>query len=224
MKPKTTILMVLAIGCGLAAAFFTNKLIAEGNRRVEEVEKVAVLVAKKKMGALTFIKKPDDFFEPQEKSKNDVPKNIMSDLTDKELKDGVRVSRTFGEGSFLTRDDLISKDMEGLSGKLEKGMRAVAVNVTAATLVGGFVLPNSKVDVVWTFRTTNNESGCLTILQDILVLAVDTQSQRNPDNPQTILAATVTLALKPEDAQKLALATNNGELRLTLRNVQDDIK
>ncbi len=32
MKPKTTILIVLAIGCGLAAAFMTNKLIADRSK------------------------------------------------------------------------------------------------------------------------------------------------------------------------------------------------
>ena len=43
---------------------------------------------------MTFIKEPDDFFEAQEKSKSDVPKNVMSDLTDKDIKDGFRMSRT----------------------------------------------------------------------------------------------------------------------------------
>jgi Flp pilus assembly protein CpaB len=227
MKPKTTILLILAVGCGLAAAFFTNKLIAERNKPVEEVEKVPVLVAKagiKKIPAMTFIRKVDDFFEVQEKSKADVPKNILSDLTDKDLKDGFRVARSISEGNFLTRDDVISRDLEGLAAKVPPGMRAMAFRVTADTVAGGFVLPNSKVDVVWTFRTTNNESGTLTILQDMLVLAVDTQATRNPDSPQTILGATVTLAVKPEDAQRLALATNNGELRLALRPVGDDKK
>jgi pilus assembly protein CpaB len=224
MKPKTTILMILAIGCGLAAAFFTNKLIAERNKPVEEVEKVTVLVAKKKIPAMAYISKADEFFEPQEKSKNDVPKNVLTDMEDKDLRDGFRVSRSFSAGNFLTRDDLISKEMEGLAGKVPRGMRAFAIRVTAETLAGGFVLPGSKVDVVWTFRTNNNESGSLTILQDMLVLAVDTQAARNPDNPQTILGATVTLAVKPEEAQKMALAKNNGELSLALRNVSDDIK
>lgn len=222
MKPRTTILMVLAIGCGLAAAFMTNKLIAERNKESPDVEKVTVLVAKKKIPAMTYIKTPADFFEMQEKSKNDVPRNVLNTLDDKDLKDGFRVSKPFSEGGFLTRDDLISKEMEGLAVKVPPGMRAVAVRVTAEVIVGGFILPGSRVDVLWTYRTTNSHVGALTILQNQLVLAVDTTAARNPESPQTILGATVTLAVKPEDAQKLSLAAVNGELKLSLRNVADD--
>jgi len=55
MKPKTTILMVLAISCGLAAAFMTNKLIADRNKN-QEVAKVKVLVAKKDLPNMAFVK------------------------------------------------------------------------------------------------------------------------------------------------------------------------
>src|SRR5262249_29246805 len=158
------------------------------------------------------------FFEMQEKSKNDVPRNVLNTLDDKDLKDGFRVSKPFSEGGFLTRDDLISKEMEGLAVKVPPGMRAVAVRVTAEVIVGGFILPGSRVDVLWTYRTTNSHVGALTILQNQLVLAVDTTAARNPESPQTILGATVTLAVKPEDAQKLSLAAVNGELKLSLRN------
>ena len=105
MKPKTTILMVLAIGCGLAAAFMTNKLIADRNKDAPEVEKVNVLVAKagmKKLEAMTFVKKADDFFEIQEKAKIEVPKDAFTELSDKDLKDGFRVSRAISEGTVTS--------------------------------------------------------------------------------------------------------------------------
>ena len=47
----------------------------------------------------------------------------------------------------------------------------------------------------------------------MLVLAVDTQDQRNPEQ-KSILAQTVTLAATPEEATRLALASSIGELRL----------
>jgi Flp pilus assembly protein CpaB len=56
------------------------------------------------------------------------------------------------------------------------------------------------------------ESVTLTILQDIRVFEVDTR------------ANVVTLELKPEEAQKLALPTANHELRLVLRAPGDDKK
>ena len=44
MKPKTLILMVVAVSCGLGASYMTSRLLAD---REQDVEKVAVLIAKK---------------------------------------------------------------------------------------------------------------------------------------------------------------------------------
>src|SRR5207249_133472 len=114
--------------------------------------------------------------------------------------------------NFLTRDDLISKEQEGLASRVPPGMRGITVRVTAETGVGGFLLPNSRADILWTGRA-GNDAVTQTILQDVLVLAIDTQSARNPDNPQAIVGATATFALKPEDVQTLTAAANSGEIR-----------
>ncbi len=50
-----------------------------------------------------------------------------------------------------------------------------------------------------------------TIFQDMQVLAVDTTSGRNAGRRQTILGQAVTLAVKPEEAQKLHSASQTGE-------------
>ena len=48
MKPKTMILMVVAIVCGLGASYMTSRLLAErGEAPAAEQKKVTVLVAKK---------------------------------------------------------------------------------------------------------------------------------------------------------------------------------
>ena len=52
-------------------------------------------------------------------------------------------------------------------------------------------LPGYRVDVVFTMRGNNPSSKI--ILQDMLVLAVDTTAQRDP-NQQTILGSTVTIS------------------------------
>lgn len=46
MKPRTMILMVVAIGCGLGASYMTSKLLAERNQQVEAEPTVPVLVAR----------------------------------------------------------------------------------------------------------------------------------------------------------------------------------
>src|SRR5262249_34655750 len=95
----------------------------------------------------------------------------------------------------------------------------IALRVTAESVAGGFVLPGSRVDIVSTVQR-GSEPVSQTIMQDVLVLAVGTNFQKNPEVTNQV-GTTVTLAVSTEDAQKLALAGSLGELRLTLRALGD---
>lgn len=217
MKPKTMMLMVVAVGCGLAASYMTSRLLAERNNQPPPDEKVTILVAKQKISPWVPLKEPEKFFELKE-----VPKEVANDKCLKsfdQLKDQ-RLKTVLTEGKFVTTDDLLNKDQMGLSGQLLPGQRAIALKVNAETLVGGFIQPGARVDVVSTMRGGATDSNAQTILQDMLVLAVDTTSTRDAERP-TIIGSTVTLAAKPEECQKLSLAQAMGELRLTLRAVED---
>jgi len=70
-----------------------------------EEDLVPVLVAKKKVKALTLLKNADRYFEVQEKPRNAVPGNALSRFD--ELRD-YRANKVISEGSILTRDDLVS--------------------------------------------------------------------------------------------------------------------
>ena len=61
MKPKTMILMVVAVVCGLAASYMTSRLLADKGTP-PPVATVTVLVAKQKINAWTPIKNPEDLF------------------------------------------------------------------------------------------------------------------------------------------------------------------
>ena len=189
-------------------------LTAVGSAAAEDNQPVSVLVAKRKIAAFTFVKDVKAYFEIQEKPRIDVPKNALLHLDDKDLEDGFRVSRTIAEGGYLTRDDLINKELGDLAEKLPPGMRAITTRVSADSLVGGFVLPGSKVDVLWTYRSKTGQAGTRTILQNVLVVAINDNGHPH----------SVKLAVKPEDAQLLSLAAANGEIRLTLRNPSDTEK
>ncbi len=95
---------------------------------------------------------------------------------------------------------------------LPEGHRAVALKINTDPAVGGFVLPGSRVDVFCTERTRTGTTSRV-ILEDVLVVAVETTAPR--DRP--VLGITVTLAARPADVTKLALAASAGELRLVLR-------
>jgi pilus assembly protein CpaB len=218
MRPKTMILMVVAIGCGLAASYMTSKLLAERNNAPVEEPKVKILVAKTRVPAWAPIKEPEKYFEEKEIPESIAPKKALKELS--KVK-GQRLAQALSEGEYVLEDKLVNVEQAGLVAKLPPGMRAIAIKVNAESLAGGFVLPGYRVDVVATTRGNARESSSKIILQNMLVLAVDTIANRD-NQTNSILGSTVTLAATPEEAQRLALAAALGELRLTLRTPDDN--
>ena len=94
-------------------------------------------------------------------------------------------------------------------------MRAVAVRVDDVIGVGGFVLPENRVDVIAAFHDAGGSSA-ETILRNVRVLAVDQRSNPETDGPMLVRA--VTLEVTPEGAEKIASARQRGTIQLTLRN------
>jgi pilus assembly protein CpaB len=100
------------------------------------------------------------------------------------------------------------------------GKRAVSIIVEQAIQKSGFVLPNSRVDVLVTMARRQGESKeSRIVLQDVTVLAADQTVEMKDNKPVTM--TTVTMALAPEEAERLALAQNEGRVTLALRNMQD---
>jgi pilus assembly protein CpaB len=221
MKPKTMVLMAVAVVCGLGASYMTSRLLAERKDEVpQEVEKVKVLVAKKNVPQGTYIKEPTDWFVEKEFTLGEEPKKAVR--TFDELKDKV-VSKPLSTEQWVIADDLLRKDQVGMQRVLPKGMRALTIKVSVDTVVGGFVQPNSRVDVINTVGAADEKAYSQTILQNMLVLAVDTLDQRDIEK-KAIISSNVTLAVTPDEAQTLALAQKMGELRLILRNEEDQEK
>jgi len=217
MKPKTIALLVVAITCGLVASYMTSRLLAERGNVVEEV-KVKVLTSKTKVPAFVAIKNPENYFEEKELAENAVPRKAITSFDDIR---GKMLNKNLRDNQTITPDDVVNSATDGLSADLPPGMRAVSMKVNPETIVGGFVQPKSKVDVVMVMRRGDENSVAKIILQNVLVLAVDVNKTRE-ENKDTYLGTTVTIAAKPEDAQQFALAQALGELRLILRGAGDD--
>ncbi len=215
MKPKTMILMIVAVACGLGASYMTSKLLAERNNKEQSEPTVAVLVATARIGAWQPIKEPEKVFEVKQFPERLAPLKPVSDLA--ELKDK-RLNKPLDAGKPVTEADLLTKEQMSLAENLLPGQRAIAIKVTAESLVAGFVLPGTRVDIVCTQKGT--ESSARIILQNMMVLAVDAQDQRDP-TLKTMMGQTVTLAATPEESTRLSLAQSIGELRLLLKNGAD---
>ena len=76
MKPKTLILMGLAVVCGLGASYMTAQLLA---KRQPDEEKVTVLVAKRNLSVGEAIRKPEDLFDPKQFVVGQEPKEAVAD-------------------------------------------------------------------------------------------------------------------------------------------------
>jgi pilus assembly protein CpaB len=216
MKPKTMILMIVAVTCGLGASYMTSRLLAE--RSEEAAEKVEILVAKKKLAMGETIKKPEDMFDVKKVDKGTEPKDAVA-VNDyvKELK-GKILTRSLQTGDALHADD-VNPDTS-LAAKLPDGFRAVGIRVDAASVAGGFAsLPLSRVDVMWTVRRGDDKTSfSKLLLEDVLVLAADGTRVRT-EGDSAMPANTVTLALKPEDCAKIELAKVSGTMTLALRKL-----
>jgi pilus assembly protein CpaB len=100
------------------------------------------------------------------------------------------------------------------------GKRAISIVVEQAVQKSGFVVPNSRVDVLVTMAPTGSATKqSRIVLQDITILAADQTVEMKDNKPVTM--TTVTMALAPEEAERLALAQNEGRVTLALRNIQD---
>jgi pilus assembly protein CpaB len=109
----------------------------------------------------------------------------------------------------------------GLEIKIPPGQRAMAVRINDVAGISGLLQPNSRVDVLVTIREDNSEKQVAKLfMSNMLVLSVGTEVQRDTQG-KPINATTVTLAVTPEEAEKLAIAMNTGSIQLVLRGYGD---
>ncbi len=106
----------------------------------------------------------------------------------------------------------------GLSGILDAGKRALTVKVDEVAGVAGFIHPGDHVDVLVDLPVREaTDHFCKTILHDVTVLSTGQIWEQKGDS-KPVVVNTVTLELTPEDSEVLNLASNEGKIRLALRN------
>ena len=128
------------------------------------------------------------------------------------------------KGEFILPSKLAALNAgAGLPSMIPPGMRAVSVRVNDVVSVAGFVQPGTRVDVLATGSGTGNDRQTSTVLENVAVIAVGKSLDRNASaDAQT--APVITLLVSPDDAQKLALVSQEGRIQLSLRNPLDTKK
>jgi pilus assembly protein CpaB len=109
----------------------------------------------------------------------------------------------------------------GITAKIPNGMRLIALRTDEVVGVAGFLLPGTHVDVLVTLHTANEPDPLtFTVLQDAEVLSAGQKTEPDPEGKATI-STVVTLLVKPEDAERVVLASNQGTVHFVLRNGVD---
>jgi len=130
----------------------------------------------------------------------------------------VQVPITRGEPILLTK--LAPEGTAaGLGGLLDPNKLAVTVRVDDVSGVAGFINPGDRVDLLVEMSApeAKGEHFSKIILQNLKVLSKgQIWDQTGEKKPQVV--TTVTLEVTPEEAEIVNLATNQGKIRLALRN------
>ena len=139
----------------------------------------------------------------------------------------------------------IDQSIETFSNVIPTGKRAVSIVTSEEIGAGGMIVPGDHIDIIASFDGSLGNIAATTVFQNVLVLAVSQSFIEQtikvtpnatsltpisgtpvsvPVNPKTQMhvdAKTITLALTPEEAQKLALASEHATLHFLLRSVDD---
>jgi pilus assembly protein CpaB len=210
--------MLLIFGAAWVSAALLTWFLYARTVAPQQDKQVRVVVAARDMSLGTLLRTGD--LKQVSYREKDVPKSVVF-----QPKDAVNrvllVPLTSNEPVLLTKlSDTTS--VEGVASTIDPGYRAVSVSITDASGVAGLVLPNSRVDVLFTRPGTLAEAATSIILQNVKVLStgrsIPTGQTVDPRAPR---AQVVTLLLLPPDAQKLELAKNQGKIGLSLRNPLD---
>lgn len=110
----------------------------------------------------------------------------------------------------------------GLPPIIPPGKRAVSVKVNEVISVAGYVLPGTFVDVLATASPTGRpeEMTSKIVLSQVQVLTAGTRMENQQDG-KPMQVTVVTLLVTPEESERLALASTEGQINLALRNPVD---
>jgi len=128
------------------------------------------------------------------------------------------------EGEPVTYAKIVKSHGAGfMAATIAPGMRAAAISVSVASVAGGFILPNNRVDILLTQVTGDSPKHGITklVLANVRVLAID-QAADDKNQKAVSDVKTVTLELTSEQARTVSLAQAMGSLSLALRSLGDE--
>lgn len=243
MNKNILIVMAGAIAIAVVVAMLVNVTMGGKKKQAVEVKKearVEILVAAKNLKIGNELKEGDTRWQSWPKS--GVFPGAVKRADKQKPQEAIegRLARDISQGEPIVQTALIGQSAPNfVAASLAPGMRAMAIEVSAETMVGGFIGPGDFVDIILTYKENispdeenpkvlnyielNLEKYATeTILQNVKILAVDQSTTRPEKDKKAKVAKTVSVAVGPKDAERLSLASQLGDLNLVLRGVGDD--
>jgi pilus assembly protein CpaB len=230
MHTARIVVLTIALGAGGVAAYLARGFDAKSlpTEPVVQLQTVDVLVAKSDIGLGQSVS-PENLqwqtWPAATASNNFIRRNERPEAT-KEVSGSI-ARAPFLAGEPIREPKLVRANGSGfMAAILPSGMRAISTEISPETGAGGFILPSDRVDVILSKREKNpDRSGPDTISSEIIltnvrVLAID-QAPKEKDGQNAVVGKTVTLELRPEQAETLARARQSGTLSLALRSIAD---
>ena len=234
MYTARIIVLIIALGAGGIAAYLASGSVSDNKPHLAEpvtqLQTVDVLVAKSDIGLGQSVK-PEDLqwqsWPASTASSTFIRRSERPDATRQIV--GSIARSPFIIGEPIREQKLVRADGSGfMAAILPTGMRAVSTDISPETGAGGFILPNDRVDVILSKHDKNPDAragntdivNSETVLTNIRVLAID-QAPKEKDGQNAVIGKTVTLELKPEQAETLVRARQSGTLSLSLRSIAD---
>jgi pilus assembly protein CpaB len=233
MSKMRVLMFALAIGSAIMAGLMAKGFIGKKQEvQVSEqpmLKTVDVLIVSKDVlmgdrfgpGTLTWKAWPQDNVLQAMITKDAAPE-AMTEL------EPARARLALFEGEPLLEKKIVRPGAGGfMSSIVPKGMRAVSVAISSRSSAGGFILPDDRVDVILTKKTTIKDVVIVkssTVITNVRVLAVNQiYRQANEGDAVTVdKGETATLELTPEQTKVVAMVESAGELSLALRSIAEN--
>lgn len=219
-KKILALAIIMALVTCLLLYFYISRLGSDS-----EIEYVEIYAASVEIPARTVV-------EDKMLIKVQVPKDtkIAAGISDKSKIVGKLTKERIIKDEPILLDRLYNDEKTNMAFIIPVGKRAVTIGVNEVTEVGDFLIPGDYVDVIATFDEANVEIGgskiyypkyTKLILQNVQVLGVGQNMQVLKEKDKN-LPASATLAVTPDEAEKLVLADESGVLRLALKPAADN--
>ena len=231
MNIARIVVLAIALGAGGVAAYLargTEEKSRPTTEPVAQLPTVEILVAKSDISLGQTVKPEDLHWQiwPASAIGGNLINRAGRAEAIKEIAGSI-ARIPFYAGEPIREQKLVKANGSGfMAAILPTGMRAISTEISPETGAGGFILPNDRVDVILSKREKNPDGKgpdvvqSEIILSNIRVLAID-QAPKEKEGMNSLVGRTVTLELKPEQAETMARARQSGTLSLALRSITD---